>query len=86
MDSWTMRFLLAGAAFLMMTLCAAAPKPPAPSHGWLLVANKGDHTLGIIDPEEGKQIRTEEFAVTGAFLDIPLPEVERELALRVRLV
>ncbi len=28
----------------------------ANSPGWLLVANKGDHTLGIIDPVAGKQI------------------------------
>ena len=28
----------------------------AESHGWLLVANKGDKTLGIIDPEAGRQV------------------------------
>ena len=39
---------------------------PAPSHGLLLVANKGDHTLGIIDPVEGKQIATvDEGGITG---------------------
>ena len=26
------------------------------AQGWLLVANKGDHALGIVDPIEGKQI------------------------------
>ena len=35
----------------------AAPPPPAPS-GWLLVANKGGHTLGIIDPEAGREVAT----------------------------
>lgn len=35
----------------------AAPQPPA-SHGWLLVANKGDHTLGIIDPDAGREVAT----------------------------
>jgi DNA-binding beta-propeller fold protein YncE len=41
--------------------------PPATnSRGVLLVANKGDHTLGIIDPEAGKQVATvAEGGVTG---------------------
>lgn len=31
--------------------------PPRPSaHGYLLVANKGDQTLGIVDPESGLQV------------------------------
>jgi len=34
--------------------------------GFLLVANKGDHTMGIIDPVAGKQVATvEEDGVTG---------------------
>lgn len=38
----------------------------AAEHGLLLVANKGDHTLGIIDPEAGRQIATvPEEGVTG---------------------
>lgn len=37
-----------------------------PSRGYLLVCNKGDHTLGIIDVEAGKQIATvDEEGVTG---------------------
>src|SRR5258706_14079321 len=37
-----------------------------PSAGLLLVANKGDHTLGIIDPASGRQVATvEESGVTG---------------------
>jgi DNA-binding beta-propeller fold protein YncE len=66
MNSWTLRFLLAVGAFFMMAVCAATPNGPAPTHGWLLVANKGDHTLGIIDPVEGKEIATvEEGGITG---------------------
>ena len=38
----------------------------APSGGVLLVANKGDHTLGIIDPAAGRQLAVvEESGVTG---------------------
>jgi DNA-binding beta-propeller fold protein YncE len=37
-------------------LCVAAALAQAPGHGLLLVANKGDHTLGIIDVELGKQV------------------------------
>src|ERR1041385_1289422 len=38
----------------------------AAEHGWVLVANKGDHTLGIIDPEAGRQIAAiPEDGVTG---------------------
>ena len=36
----------------------AAPPGPPSARGFLLVANKGDHTLGIIDPEQGCQIAT----------------------------
>lgn len=46
------------------TLFAASPNPGA--HGLLLVANKGDRSLGIIDPVEGKEIATApEDGVTG---------------------
>ncbi len=30
----------------------------SPSRGWLLVANKGNHTVSIVDPEQGQQIAT----------------------------
>jgi DNA-binding beta-propeller fold protein YncE len=37
-----------------------------PSKGWVLVANKGDHTLGIIDPSSGKQVAAiDEGGITG---------------------
>jgi len=66
MESWTLRLLLAAGALLIVTLYSAAPKGPAPSSGLLLVANKGDHTLGIIDPVEGKEIATvDEGGITG---------------------
>ena len=66
MGSWMIRFLFAAGAFLLVSMGAAAPSDPPPSRGLLLVANKGDHTLGIIDPVEGKQIATvEEGGITG---------------------
>ena len=61
-----------GTAFLAVLALAAeggsrmTGAAPAPSGGLLLVANKGDHTLGIIDPATGKQVATvEESGVTG---------------------
>ncbi len=37
-----------------------------PAGGWLLVANKGDHTLGIVDPVGGRQVATvEQSGITG---------------------
>src|ERR1700694_1674346 len=40
--------------------------PPRSGSGVLLVANKGDHTLGIIDPAAGKQVAViPENGVTG---------------------
>src|ERR1700723_1813251 len=58
--------------FLAMTfifaglLTAAFAAPSSPSHGLLLVANKGDQTLGLIDPTAGRQIaKVAEGGVTG---------------------
>ncbi len=66
MESWIFRFLFAVGAVLIVGRCAAAQGDRAPSHGFLLVANKGDHTLGIIDPVEGRQIATvDEGGITG---------------------
>src|SRR5260370_42428589 len=55
--------------FVLLSLSAnvfsAESNPKAPS-GLLLVCNKGDHTLGIIDPVAGRQIATiAEDGVTG---------------------
>ena len=54
----------------LLSLCVpifvSAAEPNHSSHGLLLVANKGDHALGIIDPVAGKQIATvPEDGVTG---------------------
>ncbi len=66
MESWTIRFLLATVTFGVVPLFAAGPNPPSTGSGWLLVANKGDHTLGIIDPVEGKEVATvDEGGITG---------------------
>ena len=47
-------------------LRASTPAGPSVSHGFLLVANKGDHTLGIIDPDSGQQVAVvDEGGVTG---------------------
>ena len=47
-------------------LTAAFVAPSSPSNGLLLVANKGDQTLGLIDPTAGRQIATvAEGGVTG---------------------
>jgi len=52
-----MRLLIA-ASFVALAAHAA--------HGWLLVANKGDHTLGIVDPVAGRQVAVvAENGVTG---------------------
>lgn len=37
---------------------AAEPPDTSSSRGLLIVANKGDHTVGIIDPAEGREIAT----------------------------
>lgn len=60
------------AASLLVVLAVSAEggsrvtDAPAAASGFLLVANKGDHTLGIIDPVAGRQVATvEESGVTG---------------------
>src|SRR5207302_8252906 len=59
---------------LVLSVVAASSSPGAspvtaadrPAGGLLLVANKGEHTLGIIDPALGKQVAViEESGVTG---------------------
>jgi YVTN family beta-propeller protein len=59
----TMNFTLHTIATVLssLLLLAAVGAGPADEHspsGWLLVANKGDHTLGIIDPASGHQVVT----------------------------
>jgi YVTN family beta-propeller protein len=57
----------AAALAALLALAVAAPEPPrrpAAGSGLLLVANKSDRTLGIIDPEAGVQVAT--VAASGA--------------------
>ena len=57
---------LALSAALALNMPLARSAPPASSNGTLLVANKGDHALGIIDPATGKQVAdVAENGVTG---------------------
>jgi YVTN family beta-propeller protein len=65
--------MLRNTATLLLLLAVAAGgssrmtnASTGPAGGLLLVANKGDHTLGIIDPAAGRQLATvEESGVTG---------------------
>ena len=59
---WVVTFVLAGTLLSMRTTEAEAP---AHARGVLLVANKYDHTLGIVDPESGNQLATVAVDVTG---------------------
>ena len=51
---WLLGMMLIGPMFSLVS----QPADSATARGWLLVANKGDHTLGIIDPEAGRQVAT----------------------------
>jgi len=52
------------ASVLLAVMIASSPS--AHAGGFLLVANKGDHTLGIVDPSAGQQLATvAEDGVTG---------------------
>jgi YVTN family beta-propeller protein len=60
------RLFVATGALMAVTLSPGWAGGPTPSRGMLLIANKGDHTLGIIDPVEGRQIATvDEGGITG---------------------
>jgi YVTN family beta-propeller protein len=80
MESWTFRLLLAAGAFLIVGLSAAAPGDPTPSRGMLVVANKGDHTLGIIDPVAGKQVAVLEESGITAHEVVASPDGRRAFA------
>jgi YVTN family beta-propeller protein len=55
-----------GGLVLLALAAAAGKEVRAAGGGLLLVANKGDHTLGIIDPEAGRQVATvQQSGVTG---------------------
>ena len=66
METWIVRLLFAAGGVFVLALVAAAQSGSTPSRGFVLVANKGEHTLGIIDPEKGEQIaKVEEGGITG---------------------
>jgi YVTN family beta-propeller protein len=52
------KFLSLMALIFALLLIAAFSVPSPPTHGLLLVANKGDRTLGLIDPTAARQIAT----------------------------
>lgn len=53
-------------ALVPVSLNAASPAGPPPSRGYLLVANKGNHTLGIVDPATRRQLtEIPESGITG---------------------
>ena len=43
---------------LLLSFGVAGEAPTTSAKGLLLVANKGDHTMGIIDPDAGREIAT----------------------------
>jgi YVTN family beta-propeller protein len=60
-----LRWTTLATAFVLSTLTTWSA-PPNPESGVLLVANKGDRTLGIIDPAAGKEVATiPENGITG---------------------
>jgi YVTN family beta-propeller protein len=48
--------ILAELATVVLPRDAARPAGFGSARGWLLVANKWEHTLGIVDPEAGRQL------------------------------
>src|SRR5579862_917725 len=51
--SWLILFAGAG---LLLPLRSAAPPSVGSGRGLLLVENKGEHTLGIVDPQAGRML------------------------------
>lgn len=61
-----MTWFLAVTFILAAFLTPLSAAPPTSSTGLLLVANKGDQTLGVVDPDGGRQVVTiAEGGVTG---------------------
>lgn len=58
-----LEFLLG--ACLLVPLASVSSQDEPPARGLLIVANKGDHTIGIVDPETGRQVAViEESGIT----------------------
>jgi len=51
---WLLGMMAIGPMFSPLSQPAGSPT----TGGWLLVANKGDQTLGIVDPDVGRQVAT----------------------------
>src|SRR6478735_7299528 len=66
-DTAPMKHLLTAFLGLSLVLCAMALHGTArAASGWLLIANKGEQSMGIIDPAAGKQVAVvAEGGVTG---------------------
>ncbi len=69
--------------FVLLSLSTnafSAESNPKASSGLLLVCNKGDHTLGIIDPVAGRQVAAiPEDGITGAVIDPKTLKVIRSI-------
>jgi hypothetical protein len=59
-------------------------QPVEPASLTLTGVQAGPYRVEYWNPEEGKLLRTVELAATGTVLDIPLPEIRSEIALKVR--
>ena len=58
--------MLRSGVLLLLCLAMLGGQSGVPEHGALLVANKGDHALGIVDPVSGRQVAViPEGGVTG---------------------
>src|ERR1700730_17399446 len=65
---WVNLFVGLGVVLPLIVVASpgSGPSTGAASKGLLLVANKGEHTLGIVDPEAGQQLATvPESGITG---------------------
>ncbi len=61
----TRLILLAATAASTTAMFKGASPKSGPEHGWLLVANKADHTLSIVDPDAGQVATVPVDGVTG---------------------
>ena len=62
-----LRTLLLGSSLAVLLMTSSTTDASVkPAGGFLLIANKGDHTLGIVDPQSGRQLATvPEDGITG---------------------
>src|SRR5947208_13986735 len=55
-SNFVLIFIVLATLVLPATATEPADSSTAPARGLLLVANKWEHTLGIVDPEAGRQL------------------------------